>query len=257
MTFFPDHLIASRPDLAATFQSTLEDFLADRISYNAACSIVHGLGGTIAPLERLRAILNIGPTPIPTPDVDPNALRQPVRFWSSYEDQRLLCGISQFGLDNWTQISKFVGNGRTRSQCSQRWYRGLDPTISRGAWTAEEGDRLLALVAQMGTRSWTQVAACMENRSDVQCRYRYRSLKTDSQKVSGTCVADPPEREVPKHANGTRRMAEGRRRRLPPVSTLRALPFEREKRVNMANEAGTTAPDKTSGCESMPPFVRF
>jgi hypothetical protein len=50
-------------------------------------------------------------------------------------------------------VARYVGNNRTRSQCSQRWQRGLDPRISRSRWTPEDEARLIGLVEKYGEKS--------------------------------------------------------------------------------------------------------
>jgi hypothetical protein len=70
-----------------------------------------------------------------------------------------------------------VGNSRTRSQCSQRWQRGLDPRISRRPWAREEGTALARAVAICGEKAWIRVSQELGNRSDVQCRYRYSQIR--------------------------------------------------------------------------------
>jgi hypothetical protein len=102
--------------------------------------------------------------------------RRKIREWTQWEDQRLLAGIYRYGLGNWRSIADFVGNDRTRAQCCQRWCRGLDPNIVKGNWTRETDEQLLALVALHGNKCWTQIAAELGNRCDVQCRYRYHQL---------------------------------------------------------------------------------
>ena len=82
-----------------------------------------------------------------------------------------LCG------ENWNDVAEFVGGGRTRSQCSQRWYRVIDPRITKEHWTPEEEKKLLDLVQKYGEKSWIKVAAEMVGRSDVQCRYKYRKMQ--------------------------------------------------------------------------------
>jgi hypothetical protein len=101
--------------------------------------------------------------------------RRPSRTWSSAEDCRLLAALFRFGTDSWHAVAAFVGNGRDRSQCSQRWHRGLDPRISRRPWTTEEDQQFDELVQEYGTRNWSKISAIMGNRSDVQCRYRYQT----------------------------------------------------------------------------------
>jgi hypothetical protein len=208
MTFFPEHVLHSRPDLTLSLQRLVEDFLMRSIPYEAVYHTIKGLVGITHPLKQLSAILGTGPTPIPFPDGPrPGCGRQKARPWTPYEDQRLLCGIYKFGIENWTVISRFVGNGRSRSQCSQRWYRGLDPTISKFPWSLTEEQTLLGLVSRLGDRSWTRIASKMGNRSDVQCRYKYKQLQKDR-------VGDTP----PAPISGEHNTA--KRERLPSVATL-------------------------------------
>jgi hypothetical protein len=167
---------------ASSVSSALERFLSRQLSYDELAGTVASLVGVTQPLEKLRGILETGSDPIPTPvhNVQTTGGRRRSRAWTQYEDQRLLAGIYRNGIENWTSISKFVGNGRTRSQCSQRWYRGLDPKISKDQWSKDEEHKLLALVEEHGDKCWTTIASKLGNRSDVQCRYRYWQLQKDA-----------------------------------------------------------------------------
>jgi hypothetical protein len=69
-----------------------------------------------------------------------------------------------------------IGNGRTKSQCSQHWSRCLNPSIVKGRWGAEEDRHLLTLIDHFGPRHWAKIAREMVTRSDVQCRHRYMHL---------------------------------------------------------------------------------
>ncbi|OHT05849.1 hypothetical protein TRFO_26275 [Tritrichomonas foetus] len=130
--------------------------------------------------------------------------RQPARVWREYEDRRLLGGIHRFGLNDWHQVSAFVGSGRNAVQCSQRWFRSLDPDISRDAWSDSENQLLADLVNELGDKSWKLIAEKMPRRSDVQCRYRYRRLneKVPNQNSSAessstnTALSSPPETKI-------------------------------------------------------------
>jgi hypothetical protein len=135
------------------------------------------------PLDRICAILRVPDDP-PPPDVAPppeavGAVRRKPRPWSPAEDDRLLAAIHRFGLDNWASVANFVGGGRQRAQCSQRWFRGLDPRISKNQWSVADELRLLQLVREKGSRGWTTIAAAMGNRSDVQCRYHFFQMQRE------------------------------------------------------------------------------
>jgi hypothetical protein len=249
MTYFPSYLITTRPDLVATLRQTIDSFLTHAITFDAARALIQNLIGTTEPLDQLNAIIHCGADPIPNPPSADGKSRRVARPWGSYEDQRLLCGIYRFGIENWTAISKFVGNGRSRSQCSQRWYRGLDPIISKNPWTPEEEARLLSCVAAMGDRSWTQIAAQMGNRSDVQCRYRYQHLKRDANEQF---VGEPPAvvtQNLEEKKTGSPCVElEKPRTRLPPVSTFTdGLPPQKFAKAAFADVSAieTAPPEKT------------
>ncbi|OHS98465.1 hypothetical protein TRFO_35139 [Tritrichomonas foetus] len=180
LSFFPDNIV-NKPNTSQflSVSSAIESFLKKTITYSQLYNIVLQTTGIVQPIERLKSILQTCPEPIPEPDDDEigkSKYRRKSRPWTTYEDQRLICAIYHNGIENWTQISKFVGNGRTRSQCSQRWYRGLNPKINKNQWTKEEESRLIDVVQQYGDKSWTKIASKMGNRSDVQCRYRFKQL---------------------------------------------------------------------------------
>jgi hypothetical protein len=164
---------------------------------NAFCSFVKGTtpAETIANLLH-RHISNIQPLELITsilqvPDEPPSlshregechirtACRRKPRPWSGPEDTRLLAGIYRYGFDNWAGVADFVGNGRVRAQCAQRWMRGLNPRISKDQWSDAEDQQFLALIQVEGTKMWTKIASEMGNRSDVQCRYHFAQLERD------------------------------------------------------------------------------
>jgi hypothetical protein len=174
--------------------------LRDELSREDATELVHQHLGTKQPAQRLIVILSIGADPIPYSGDQPPQLgimRQKARNWTEYEDQRLIAGIRRHGIDNWNLVATFVGNGRTRSQCSQRWNRGLNPLIFKGPWSYREEAELVRLVAQYGEKSWRRVATEIGNRSDVQCRYHFRQIQS-GRIIEGmrpdACV--PPEDDV-------------------------------------------------------------
>jgi hypothetical protein len=111
--------------------------------------------------------------------------------WTSAEDLRLLAAVARFGARDWRAISSFVGAGRTASQCNQRWYRAIDPTITHRAWDSEEDRRLLSAVETYGTTSWCRVARVVVARTDLQCRYRYLQLVKSSPSSEDSETAEP------------------------------------------------------------------
>jgi hypothetical protein len=118
--------------------------------------------------------------------------------WSPEEDERLIAAVQTHGSDNWPLVAATVGGGRSRSQCSQRWVRGLDPRINKANWSSEEEQALLNAVQIHGPKSWTRIAGDMGDRSDVQCRFRYSFLCKKAQEA-GTAVQpiSPPKGVMP------------------------------------------------------------
>lgn len=151
-------------------------FLQRKITYEEASYQMQSMIGNCSPLDKLNAIVNQPDEPIPQAASPQDSNRSKSRPWTPYEDQRLLAGIYKFGPDQWNSIANYVGNGRTRAQCSQRWQRGINPKISKSAWNPEEEAKLLSLVAKHD-KSWKLISDELGNRSDVQCRYKYVQLK--------------------------------------------------------------------------------
>jgi hypothetical protein len=153
-------------------------FLAGALSHSQAAALFITRFKTSAPIDHLKEILSVSPEPLPahSPYSDP-PFRRKTQQWMPVEDTRLLAAIHKYGTENWNVIARYVGNGRTRSQCSQRWQRGLDPRISRSRWSAEEEALLLELVARHGQKSWIRISSALGNRSDVQCRYRFHQIQ--------------------------------------------------------------------------------
>lgn len=176
-------------DLSPQIQSSLvrivSDYLRQNITVGQARAAFRSYAKSTEPIDKLREIVEMSDVPIPfSGEIEEDSAnasnsRRKMRTWTTYEDNRLLAGIYRFGVDNWAQISKFVGNGRTRSQCGQRWSRGLNPRICKDTWDHNEDMKLIQLVRQFGDKSWTKISQAMGNRSDVQCRYHYLQLTKD------------------------------------------------------------------------------
>lgn len=75
---------------------------------------------------------------------------------------------------NWKKISEGLP-GRTSVQCLHRWQKVLDPKLVKGPWTEEEDQRIIKLVAEMGTENWSVIASHMEGRIGKQCRERWHN----------------------------------------------------------------------------------
>lgn len=131
--------------------------------------------------------------------------RKKARRWTPEEDARLATAVQMNGVENWPAVAAYVGGDRTRSQCSQRWHRCIDPNISKSNWSREEEQKLIDAVKTYGSKAWTRIAAEMGDRCDVQCRFRYgflqkkaKEMNTEIQPISapmavtrGTAMVDP------------------------------------------------------------------
>lgn len=178
---------------------TLCDLIKGNVTGEDAVSQVRDLLGTAQPADQILSILQMPPDPIPCSEPAHEKIagspRQKAHAWSAYEDQRLVAAIHRFGVDNWYRVCSFVGNGRSPSQCAQRWNRGLNPYIFKGPWACHEEAELLRLVAELGTKAWRRIAATLGKRCDVQCRYHYQQLQKG--KGSGAHAGRAQSRPIP------------------------------------------------------------
>ena len=168
----------------AKLSQAFSDFLHQRKNYADCQSVLIEVAGRDDALVKLNEILNVPDEPFPPTYGSNNPagaskddpMRKKTRTWTSAEDQRLLAGLAKYGPDNWQMIAKFIGGGRNRAQCSQRWSRCLNPKISKKSWTSDDDKKLKEMVELYGEKNWTKIASLFGNRSDVQCRYHYRQL---------------------------------------------------------------------------------
>jgi hypothetical protein len=180
--------------VVSELRQIVHHYLNDVLSLDRASAIFKSKIGTSLPLLRISRILSVPGAPIqPRPsDQRSTSARRKTHIWTEYEDQRLLYALHAHGFENWGEVAQFVGNGRTRAQCSQRWFRGLDPRISRVVWTPEEEQRLINLVRIHGQHSWMRIATELGRRSDSQCRYHYYQI-----------ARQPPEAEMGARISGS------------------------------------------------------
>ncbi|OHS97491.1 hypothetical protein TRFO_36318 [Tritrichomonas foetus] len=169
-----------RPEVRDRLIQSIACFLNNTITFDEAKKLFVNATGSSDIIDRLKEVIDLSDDPSQCfsddPDIESSPVHKKSKPWSQNEDVRLLAGIYKYGLDNWSNVASFVGNGRTRSQASQRWSRGLNPRISKESWSAEEDQMLFRLVQQYGDRAWTKIATLIGNRSDVQCRYHYHQI---------------------------------------------------------------------------------
>ncbi|OHT16366.1 Myb-like DNA-binding domain containing protein [Tritrichomonas foetus] len=158
----------------------LLNLLKGEIDQESALIYVQSQLSTSEPAEKVISIIRTSPKPIEchvrgnsNSSISSIKNRKHHKNWTNYEDQRLLAGIYRYGIESWRRISEFVGNGRTRAQCAQRWCRVLNPAIKKAPWSEEELQNLRTLVEIHGDKNWKAISHEMKTRSDVQCRYKY------------------------------------------------------------------------------------
>lgn len=84
--------------------------------------------------------------------LDPSLRRGP---WTAEEDEKLKRAVEVFGR-SWMDICMFVST-RSNEQCRDRWQEHLNPNASRGRWTEDEDQALLAAYEQHGEK-WKEVS---------------------------------------------------------------------------------------------------
>lgn len=72
----------------------------------------------------------------------------------------------------WQDIADFVGSGRTKLQVALKYCRSLHPDLKKGAFTAEEDEKLRKLVERYG-RAWVLISQDFEGRTPRMLEQRY------------------------------------------------------------------------------------
>ena len=85
---------------------------------------------------------------------------------------------------DWNVIAQKIPQ-RTAKQCGVRWEHHLDPSIKKGAWSAEEDAILLHQYELLG-KKWSKIAAFLPGRSDnaVKIRFIHHERKLSAQKTA-------------------------------------------------------------------------
>ncbi|KAI3735603.1 hypothetical protein L6452_15110 [Arctium lappa] len=93
--------------------------------------------------------------------------------WTTPEDEELRVAVSEYGETNWQLVASTL-EGRTGTQCSNRWKKSLNPLRERvGKWAPDEDKRLKIAVRLFGAKNWYKIARFVPGRTQVQCRERW------------------------------------------------------------------------------------
>lgn len=181
--------------------------------------------------------------------------------WCPNEDAQLVELVSQYGGKHWAHIASMLP-GRTGKQCRERWCNNLDPTLKKGAWSAEEDQIILQMHAKLGTR-WAEIAKCLPGRSDNSVKNRWYSTCSRvlrQQQEAMADGADTPEAHVDAHlSTGKDEPDEGTS---PPLAVRPKPARHKELLLSPWDDAGRVSPSThelaTSGPlhASTPPKIR-
>jgi hypothetical protein len=96
--------------------------------------------------------------------------------WTEEQDEKLRVLVILKREKNWEKISKEI-QGKTPTQCKNRWKTALTPSISRVTerrkWVPEEDEKLSKLVKKYGTKNWRIISSHLRERLPKQCRERW------------------------------------------------------------------------------------
>ncbi|KAK3547684.1 hypothetical protein QTP86_026930 [Hemibagrus guttatus] len=109
--------------------------------------------------------------------------------WSPEEDKSLKTLVERIG-KNWNAVATML-HGRTEQECKYRYTCMLDPNLIKGTWTKEEDEKLIKLVAKLGTHQWSRISRHLSGRRGKQCRERWHNhLDPSVNKQSWTAAED-------------------------------------------------------------------
>jgi myb proto-oncogene protein len=114
--------------------------------------------------------------------------------WTEEEVLKLKKAIEMHGDKDWGTIAALVP-GRTRKQCSDKWYNALDPSIdlaiiNTGKWTEDEKLKLKAAAQMYGGKDWAAIAAFVSGRTKNQCCNKWYESNTETTGCKGRWTVD-------------------------------------------------------------------
>lgn len=157
-------------------RNVMYKFITNEIDFKDAKLTSISITGNSNLIDKLQQFMRYNDDHDVEEEEDDGSTKKKNKIWSPQEDHRLIVGIHRYGIKCWSLVSEFVGNGRTRCQCLQRWQRSLNPLINKNHWTPKEDMALVSSVQKYGDHSWTKVSNEVKGRTDIQCRYRYQLI---------------------------------------------------------------------------------
>jgi len=170
---------ATEPEISEMSQA-LRKFINGEISFSKIQEYFIGKKYDYSQLEKIKVILAISNAPWrsiekPKKLLMKSRMNRSKVYWDEASDLRLLAAIHKYGLDDWYSVAQFVGSPMTCVDCSQRWFRRLDPRISTELMNENEDKKLQGL-AECFNKDWRRVSQEMGNRTETQCRFRYNLI---------------------------------------------------------------------------------
>lgn len=99
--------------------------------------------------------------------------------WTESEDNKLKEKFSEYGND-WPRIAEEM-DGRTPSQCQERYKLYLDPSINFEDWTEIEDEKLKRAITTIGEGRWSEISEFLPRRTGKQCNYRWNKITRDNE----------------------------------------------------------------------------
>lgn len=154
-------------------KETFLKFVNGVISYDNALLVTGRYNGAQEALSRLKRVLSTRFEAPINSLINPFSTFHP---WTENDDSRLIMAVYMSPRNDWNSIASFVGNNRSSNHCYQRWFRCLDPRLSKAPWTNEEVKSLIEICTRYGIRDWNLISSELGTRSDFQCKLKYYAV---------------------------------------------------------------------------------
>jgi len=121
--------------------------------------------------------------------------------WSNEDDEMLAKAVLRHGVDDWKQIANYL-DGKDTGACFQRWFKYVNPSITKGKWTMLEDIKLALYLEFYGKGKWSIIAKKFINRTDVQIRERWCNILDPRLKTGNKWKSEEDElllKEAPKN----------------------------------------------------------